>query len=81
MSKIWYMCPVWETGSSEIIKKIDSCVRNAGRFVLGLRKYDTVKYLITTDLRWLFSNYMHDYEVLKLAFDIYTGQGPPYFQD
>jgi len=24
---------------------------------------------------------MCDYETLKLAFDIYSGQGPPYFQD
>ena len=81
MSKIRYMCPLWGVGSSKIRKKVDICVRNAGRFVLGLRKYDTVKHLITIDLRWLFSNYMCDYETLKLAFDIYSGQGPPYFQD
>jgi len=56
-------------------------VGNAGRFVLVLGKYDTVKHLITIDLRWLFSNYMCDYETIKLAFDIYSGQGPPYFQD
>ena len=73
------MCPIWAVCSSADLRKVDTCVRNAGRFVLGLRKYDTVKYLISTDLKWLFPIYMFNLEILKLAYDINTGNCPPYF--
>lgn len=81
LSKIRYMSPIWGVCSASNLKKIEACIRNAGRFVLNLRKYDTVKYLISTDLSWLFPSYMHNFETLKLAFDINTASCPPYFYD
>jgi len=40
MSKIRYMCPLWEVDFGEI-KKVGTGVRNAGPFVLGLRKCES----------------------------------------
>ena len=53
----------------------------AGRFVLGLRKYDNVKAAMSTDLKWLFPKYSYYFDVLKLAYNILCRNCPPYFYD
>ena len=34
---------------------------------------------MTNELKWLFPDYMYQYEVLKLAFSIFSNYCPPYF--
>ena len=76
-----YMCIIWGTANKTTKLSLENIIRKAGRFVLSLRKYDQVKNEITQTLKWLFPDYMYQYEVLKLAFSIFDGSCPPYFVD
>jgi hypothetical protein len=61
------------------MNKVERILRRAGRFVLGLKKFDRVKSAISSDLKWLFPTNKH--EVLKIAFKFLEGNCPPYFYD
>jgi hypothetical protein len=67
--------------NSDVKKIIESLLRRAGRFVLGLNKYDSIKLDISERLNWLFPTNIYKYEVLKLTYSIMTKQCPPYFYD
>jgi len=56
-------------------------LRRAGRFVLKLQKYDTVKHEMSAELKWLFPDYMYQYELLNLAYSIFIKSWPPYFNN
>jgi len=77
LSKFRYMCPIWGSATKTCKKKIDAVLRKAGRYVLGLQKYDKVKYEMSYQIisfpRWLFPDNMCQDEILKLAYSILAG--------
>jgi Reverse transcriptase (RNA-dependent DNA polymerase)/Endonuclease-reverse transcriptase len=81
LSIINYMSIIWGTSGKGHVKAVESIIRRAGRFVLGLKKFDSVKNIITNDLKWLFPSYLYQYEVLKMAQTIVNRNCPPFFFD
>ncbi len=60
---------------------MERIIRRAGRFVLGLHKYDKVKLRISNELKWLLPDKLYQLEVLKLTFGIIYGICPPFFSN
>jgi len=65
------MCPIWGTCPRCTKLQVERMLRRAGRFVLKLQKYDTVKHEMSTELKWLFPDYVYQYELLNLAYSIF----------
>jgi hypothetical protein len=78
---IKYMSVIWGTANASVVKLIESIIRRSGRFVLGLQKYDSVKFEITDKLKWLFPSNIYQLEVLKLSHSIVNKTCPPYFEN
>ena len=66
---IKYMCPVWGTCSTEIIKKIDRIITKAGKFVLNIKYSSNIKNIVSENLKWFYTKYLYQFEVLKIAFN------------
>lgn len=79
LSKISYMSIIWGSAGKKYITAVESILRRVSRFVLGLRKYDSVKTIITADLKWLLPEYLYKFEILKMAHSILYDKCPPYF--
>jgi len=80
MSKLRYMSVIWGTCNLKTKKQVERIVRRSARFVLSLHKYDKVKLRTTDELKWLFPHYLYQYELLKIAYGIFIGQCPQYFE-
>jgi hypothetical protein len=66
LSHISYACVVWL--KPNLHKETDILIKRCARYVFGLSKYDSVSDLICEDLKWLFSKYLVQHNVLKLAY-------------
>jgi hypothetical protein len=62
-------------------KIIQRIIRQSARYIFALTRYDSVKMLISENLKWLFPKYAHQYEVLKLCFMHVRGCVPQYFNE
>ena len=69
------------TSCKKNYKISDRIIRNCARFIYNKLPYESVSQCITDDLKWLFSNYMYQFEVLKIARKITWGIVPAYFKD
>jgi len=73
------MCPIFGTAPNFNIDCIEKIVRRLGRFILNIKKYDSVKFDITSKLKWLFPDNLYKLETLKIVFNIFTGNCPNFF--
>jgi hypothetical protein len=62
-------------------KLVERIIRQCGRFIYSLSKYDSVKMIITNELKWLFPKHCHKYELLKLCFLSTRNIVPEYFMN
>ena len=57
-------------------------IRTAARLVMGLRKYDSVRFELSTVLKWLLPTYMFQYSILCYAYQLINhNYAPLYFSE
>jgi hypothetical protein len=76
---LFYSCIVWLNHSN--LKIIEGVFRQACRFVFDLNRFDSVRFLICDELKWLFPKFKQQYEILKLCFLSYHECVPAYFRE
>jgi hypothetical protein len=79
LSHINYACVVWL--KSNLFKECDLLIKRCARYVFGFSKFDSVSDLICDDLKWLFSKYLVQENILKLSYKILNGIAPLYFRN
>jgi hypothetical protein len=78
-SILFYSCIVWlNTSNFKIIERV---FRQASRFVFDLTRFDSVRFLICDELKWLLPKFKQQYEIFKLYFLSCLECVPAYFRD
>ena len=72
---IEYMIILWGVAKKKLIKRIDNIVKNSARFVLGVKKRDSVRLYICKKLMWLMPKELLIYKTLILFFKILKSDG------
>jgi hypothetical protein len=80
LSHIRYGCVIWlSRNSNKTFKTIDKIIRCMSRFVLGLRKYDSVGKEICFTIEWLYSKYLYSFNLMCLLFKTLVFTDNDYF--
>lgn len=77
-----YACVVWlgKTSSSNH-NKIDKIIKSSAKYVLNLRKFDSVSFEICNELEWLYSKYLYKYNLVKFMYKIIQTPEGGYFHN
>jgi hypothetical protein len=76
-SILFYSCIVWMNPSN--FKIIERVFRQASRYVCNISRFDSIRLLITDELKWLFPKFRQQFELYKLCFLCNNRSVPNYF--
>lgn len=80
LSIINYAAVVWlGKTSSANLDKIDKIIKSAAKYVLMLRKFDSVSHEICHELEWLYSKYLYKYNLILFMHNTLRSTDNDYF--